>query len=87
MMYVPFKKVGRIITPTDKDWEEAGCILQKIVLKHPSRRTKIPSLLGDTLIALSARRQGAVVYTQNEKDFHLIASVKEIAYRVVKSTL
>jgi predicted nucleic acid-binding protein len=46
-------------------------------------RSKLPALLNDVLIALSARRIGATVVTYNGKDFRLIRRHKEFLLRVL----
>lgn len=68
----PFERRDRMVTPTYFDWKRAGEILSRLLLARPSIRSKFPALIGDTLIALSAKRIGAVVYTRNRADFELI---------------
>ncbi len=41
------------------------------------------SLVNDVLIALSARTIGAVVYTQNERDFAAIQSVRQFKLALI----
>ncbi len=72
-----FKKLGRIITPTTKDYEQAGEILIKLQsVKHYNLK-KCSSITNDCLIASSAKTIGAVVYTQNKRDFLAIKDVFE----------
>lgn len=70
-----FKKLGRIVTPTTKDYEQAGEILTKLQsVKHYNLK-KCGSITNDCLIASSSKTIGAVVYTQNKKDFQSIKDV------------
>lgn len=82
-LYTPFEKARRILTPTHGDWLEAGGVLSKIRKKHKAYASKTPGLINDTLIAMSARRIGGVVFTSNRKDFELIASVRNFQFQVV----
>ncbi|MBI2336276.1 MAG: type II toxin-antitoxin system VapC family toxin [Deltaproteobacteria bacterium] len=82
-LFRPFEKVGRIATPTHEDWKEAGFILQKLRAHKKDWKAKLPTLLSDTLIALSTLRLGAILYTANQKDFDAIASIKPFKYEIV----
>ena len=70
-----FKKVDRIILPSIKDYEQAGEIISKLQVKKGYEIKKCASITNDALIAASARHQGAVVFTQNKKDFESIREV------------
>ncbi len=83
ILYKPFEKANRILTPIHQDWVEAGKILSQIRRKRKELRSKTASLLNDTLIAMSARRAGAVVYTNNQKDFEMIAQRRSFLFEVV----
>jgi predicted nucleic acid-binding protein len=71
-LYAPFERAGRVVTPTHESWKEAGNLLARIFQGQPSARSKLPSLVADCLVALSARAIGAIVYTRNRRDFTLI---------------
>ena len=64
--------VRRVVTPDAGTWERAGELLGRIRQDEPHLRSKIPTLWNDLLIALSARQIGAIVVTQNARDFTLI---------------
>ena len=64
------ESVGRVISPNHEDWVEAASIQSKIWDAKPALRSK--RLLNDLLIARSARRVGACIFTDNEGDFELI---------------
>lgn len=64
------ERTGRVVAPTHDDWRRAGVAQGRIWDRHHSFRTK--DLENDLLIAASARRIGAVVVTENVRDFELI---------------
>ena len=55
----PFEKAGRVVTPTHRDWKETGNILTRILELRPDVKSKLPALVNDCLLALSARAIGA----------------------------
>jgi predicted nucleic acid-binding protein len=79
----PFRRTGRLVTPTFADWEETGNLLARILQERPNLRDKVSHLINDTLIALCGRRLGAVVYTTNEEDFALVRQHKRFHFEVV----
>src|SRR5690242_4403854 len=54
-----FRKLGRILTPTDEMYQEAGQILQALHVRLHFDVSRNRSLTNDVLIALSARAIGA----------------------------
>jgi predicted nucleic acid-binding protein len=79
----PFEKRGRIVTPGHSVWKDAGYILSKLRVKNPHLKSKLPHMINDTLIAMSARSIGATVVTLNSSDFEAIKSVKNFSYITV----
>ena len=79
----PFERKGRIITPTHRDWKTAGDILAVLLMRHPSIKKKLRTMVNDCLLAMSARSKGATVYTRNREDFGLILSVHNFDLVVV----
>jgi predicted nucleic acid-binding protein len=79
----PMERTGRVATPTFADWTSAGEIVSAILKKDRGYRSKLPSLLNDILIALSARRSGAEVLTYNGDDFRLIKRHTAFELRVL----
>lgn len=65
-----------IINPTPQNWTESGEILNRLKIKHGFDRRKIRDLVNDTLIATSARGNGAMVITNNGSDFELIREIR-----------
>lgn len=64
-----FDKVDRMITPDGSDWQKAGKILAKLGKKYGFEEIRLSRLLNDILIALSARKIGATIFTRNQKDY------------------
>jgi predicted nucleic acid-binding protein len=64
------ERAGRVVPPTHEDWVSAGTIQGRIWDDDASLRTK--RLLNDILIACAARRVGAMLITENTRDFDLI---------------
>jgi predicted nucleic acid-binding protein len=79
----PFEKAGRIVTPTHRQWRETGNVLAKILDLRPDLRSKLPSLVNDCLLALSARAHGATVYTRNRGDFALLQRIRPFSLVVI----
>lgn len=82
-LVAPFRRVGRLVTPTFADWEETGTLLARLLRERSDLKDKLPSLVNDILIALCGLRIGAVVYTANEDDFALIRLYKRFRFEVV----
>jgi predicted nucleic acid-binding protein len=79
----PLERTGRVVTPTFDDWVEASALVTAIELRDRGWRSKLPALLNDILIALSARRVGAMVLTRNRDDFLLIRRHKGFSLRIL----
>jgi predicted nucleic acid-binding protein len=78
----PYEKAGRLVSPTYRDWLEAGRIQARLFQQRRDLKDLIPLLTSDILIALCGLRIGAVVYTLNEEDFALLHSVKPFRFHV-----
>lgn len=70
-----FRRVDRIVAPSVKDYEKAGEIISSLQSAKGYDIRKSASITNDCLIAASARSMGAVVYTQNKKDFQAIKDI------------
>ena len=77
------ERAGRVATPTFQDWKEAGDLVARITRKEPGRKRKIQQMLNDILLALSARRIGADLFTFNRGDFELIRRYKPFSLKVL----
>jgi predicted nucleic acid-binding protein len=82
-LYRPFEKVGRVITPNHRQWKDAGGILAKVLHDRPNLKSKLPALVNDFLLALSARSLGATLYTRNRDDFLLLQSMRSFSLVVI----
>jgi predicted nucleic acid-binding protein len=71
-----------ILTPTQKNWLEAGEILVDIRADRGFEPHKLRDLHFDVLIALTARSHGARLITTNRTDFELINRYREIKLEV-----
>jgi predicted nucleic acid-binding protein len=83
ILLTPFERAGRIVTPAHKEWKEAGDILARILERRPDLKTKLPALVNDCLLALSARAIGATLYTRNRDDFITLRQVRPFSLIVV----
>ena len=58
LLYTPFERAQRIVAPSSVNWIDTGNLLARIFRERPSYRSKLPHLVADCLIALSARAIG-----------------------------
>ena len=70
-----FESAGRLLVPVASDYERAGNVLRELRQRRNYGSQKIRALVNDVLIAVSARRIGAWVITQNTQDFQAIHEV------------
>lgn len=83
ILYRPFERVGRVVTPSHRQWKDAGGILAKVLDERRDLKSKLPALVNDCLLALSARSLGATLYTRNRDDFILLQSVRSFSLVVI----
>jgi predicted nucleic acid-binding protein len=88
-----YEMQGRLLVPTGEDWWLAGKVLNSLLRGLKSRQggltPKLPAaekqrIIRDVLIARTARRAGALLVTDNLKDFKSIArfcAVRAVAGR------
>jgi predicted nucleic acid-binding protein len=79
----PMERTGRVVTPEFDDWGLASEVVTAIEANEKSWRSKLPALLNDILIALSARRIGATLLTYNRDDFRLIRRHTDFSLRLL----
>lgn len=82
-LFTTFTKLGRIITPSLANYQEAGDVLRQLQTVHGYHIQKSRSLANDVLIALSARTVGGTVVTQNKQDFLAIQSIRSFKLSLV----
>jgi len=71
------------VTPGHNHWKDAGAILAEILHSRPNLKSKLPPLVNDCLLALSARSLGATLYTRNRDDFTLLQSRRSFSLVVL----
>jgi len=70
-----FRRVDRIIVPSIKDFEKAGEVIARLQNIKGYDIKKSASMTNDCLLAASARSMGAILYTQNKRDFKAIKDI------------
>jgi tRNA(fMet)-specific endonuclease VapC len=68
-MYDAFSEMNRLIIPDAADWRKAGIVIARLGNKYGFEQLYLSRLTNDVLIAATARKMGAVVVTNNKKDF------------------
>jgi predicted nucleic acid-binding protein len=68
-VYRTFERLNRVAIPDKQVWFETGQVLQQLGARHGFEAIGLSRLTHDVLIALTARKLGAVVYRQNYRDF------------------
>ena len=68
-LFRPFERVGRVVTPDHKQWKDAGRILAEVLRMRSDLKAKLPALVNDCLLALSARSLGATLYNEEPRRF------------------
>ena len=79
----PFERSRRIVTPNHRQWKEAGDILAQVLTRRPDLKSKLPGLVNDCLVALSARALGATLYTRNRDNFLLLQKIRPFSLVIV----
>jgi hypothetical protein len=67
----------RVITPNEREWSESGRLVSRIAEAKGYDVRKTREIHFDVLIALCARRIGAVLITLNAADFRTILEYKK----------
>ena len=67
--------------PTSEDWWEAGRIVKEIGDAEDWEQAKRRDFQNDALIALTARRYGSAIVTENRRDFILLS--RKLQIRVI----
>jgi predicted nucleic acid-binding protein len=78
-----FAKAGRLVVPTAGVFADAGDTLRRLQTQRGYNLAASHSIVNDVLIALSARAAGAVVVTQNERDFRAIQAIRPFRLEVL----
>jgi predicted nucleic acid-binding protein len=78
-----FQQVDRLLVPVANDWRETGLLLGQIGEQLGYSKVRQGRMTNDTLLALSARRQGLTVITMNARDFDLLARYRPFRFTLV----
>ena len=81
-LYRTFDRLDRVITPDKQVWFEAARVLQQMGVRYGFEVIGLARLSHDVLIALSARKIGAMVFTRNRRDFERIRALRDFQLRV-----
>lgn len=77
-LFDTFAKLNRMVAPDASDWQKAGRVVAQLGRKYGFEEVFLSRITHDVLIALSARRIGASVVTNNMKDFLRIQEYVDI---------
>lgn len=80
-----FLRAGRVLSPTPAVFSEAGEVLRRLQSERGYNIRRGHSIVNDVLIALSARSIGAVVATQNVRDFQAIQTLRAFSLTLVSA--
>lgn len=77
----PFGRRGRVLTPSPNAWDLSGNILAEMADKEGLELPRLKKSFGnDLLLALSCLESGAVLVTENLKDFERITRYKSFDF-------
>ncbi|MBE7444244.1 MAG: type II toxin-antitoxin system VapC family toxin [Planctomycetia bacterium] len=79
-LYKTFKSLNRLLIPDAADWQKTGKVIANIGKKYGFEGIFLSKITNDVLIAVSARRIGARVITNNVKDFSRIKEFVDFTY-------
>lgn len=71
-LYNTFQSLDRLVAPDAQDWQQTGKIIARLGRKYGFEKRFLSRITNDVLIALTAKKIGAVVITKNTKDFLMI---------------
>jgi predicted nucleic acid-binding protein len=72
----PYRRRGRVVTPSRASWEILGSTLSQLVWSQGLELRRMPrSFMLDILLAHSCRENGAVLISSNTRDFQRIRRV------------
>lgn len=75
-----FESIQRLLVPTRSDWIACGQVLSLIGQRYGQEEIGRAGLTNDTLIALSASRNGLAILTCNADDFKKIATFRSFVW-------
>ena len=75
--YRTFDRLNRVIAPDPQVWLEPAHVLHRFGIRYGFEARGLARLSHDILIALTARKIGAIVFTQNRGDFERIRDLRD----------
>ncbi len=80
--YRTFDRLNRVIIPDQHVWLEAAHVLHRFGIRYGFEARGMARLSHDVLIALTARKIGAIVFTQNQGDFERIREIRDFQLEI-----
>ncbi|HUK40103.1 MAG TPA: type II toxin-antitoxin system VapC family toxin [Candidatus Acidoferrales bacterium] len=80
--YRTFDRANRVIAPDQQVWLEAAHVLHRFGIRHGFEAIGLARFSHDILIALTARKIGAIVFTRNRTDFERIQEVRDFRLEI-----
>ena len=80
--YRTFDRANRVIAPDQQVWLEAAHVLHRFGIRRGFEARGLARLSHDILIAMTARKIGAVVFTRNHTDFQRIQEVRDFRLEI-----
>jgi predicted nucleic acid-binding protein len=84
--YRTFDRSNRVIAPDQHVWLETAHVLRRFGLRHSFEARGLARLSHDILIALTARKLGAIVFTRNREDFERIRQIREFQLEIYEES-
>jgi predicted nucleic acid-binding protein len=84
--YRTFDVSNRVIVPDQRVWLEAAQVLRRFGTRYGFEARGLARLSHDVLIALTARRIGAIVFTRNRTDFERIREVRDFQLEIYEGS-
>ena len=78
-----FEKVKRLLVPLQSDWTACGHVLARLGEKYGYEAIGRARMTNDTLIAITAARNGFTVLTKNAADFQRISEFRPFLWEEV----
>lgn len=78
-----FTGIGRLLTPSQSDWIETGKVLNSIGIKHGFEQIGKSRITNAALLAMTTRRSGLMLLTNNPGDFANIARFRKFNWRQI----
>ena len=78
-----FDRIKRILVPNLADWTQTGKVLARLAQSYGHEQIGRAHLTNDALIAISAVRIGAKIFTANRRDFAKLAEFKPFSWQVI----